>query len=104
MFNITSGSGIQVGGQVSNPDTIIKLNELTLTTGPSSISASKLLTADKSYPISASVSVFQISSSISSTYVKIPLTDVAGKKDLKISAYYDKEPASGGQIRVIVVY
>lgn len=104
MFNITSGSGIQVGGQVSNPDTIIKLNELTLTTGPSSISASKLLTADKSYPISASVSVYQKSSSISSTYVKIPLTDVAGKKDLKISAYYDKEPASGGQIRVIVVY
>ena len=36
-------------------------------------------------------------------YTQIPLSDILGK-DVSITAYYDKLPSSGGQIRVIVVY
>ena len=102
MFNISSGSGIQISGSPSNPDAIVKLIEAKGKV--SSISSSKIIINDKSYPISANVSVYQKGSSIPATYVKIPLTDIIGSTDGSYSVYYDNEPSAGGQIRVIVVY
>lgn len=102
MFNISSGSGIQLSGSPSNPDTIVKLIEAKGKI--SNISSSKIVINDKSYPISANVSVYQKSNSIPATYVKIPFTDIIGETDGEYSVYYDNEPSAGGQIRVIVVY
>lgn len=104
MFNISAGSGIQIGGPLNNPDNIIKIQELSLTTESDTITYSALNHGGRSYPISASASVYQKGEAFSSGYIKIPLTDIIGKDGVRLSAYYDKGPALGGQIRILVAY
>lgn len=101
-FNISQGYGIKIGGNISNPDSISKINQ---TSGKvTNLSASSMTVGNTVYPISPNVSVYEKNSSIPVTYTKIPISDIIGKEDeLTISGFYDKAPSGGGQIRVIVV-
>ncbi len=101
-FSPTAGMGIQIGGNPSNPDTLSKLSEISERI--TSVSASTITTTSRTYPVSGTVSVYQKSSTYSSEYVQIPISDLLDREDYNITAYYDKLPDSGGQVRVIVVY
>ncbi len=102
VLNLSSGQGIMLGGNPNNPDFVSKLTELTEKV--TDITSSHLITPSKSYPISSNVSVYQKRTRYASDYTQIPLSDIIGKDGLQFSAYYDKAPSGGGQIRVIVVY
>ncbi len=102
ILNIETGQGIMIGGNPANPDFVTKLTELSEKV--TNLSSSHLLTASQSYPISSNVSVYQKRTLYSTDYTKIPLSDIINQEGLHYSAYYDKDPAGGGQIRVIVVY
>ncbi|MBO5364107.1 MAG: hypothetical protein J6A56_01405, partial [Clostridia bacterium] len=102
ILNLSTGQGIMLGGNPGNPDFVTKLTELSGKI--TKVTSSHLLTANKSYPISAKVSVYQKRSRYASDYTQIPLSNIVGKEGVQFSAYYDKEPSGGGQIRVIVVY
>ncbi len=99
---ISSGSGIMLGGNFSNPDFISKLTELPEKV--TDITYSHIITKTRSYPISSKVSVYRKHFSFSNEYTQIPLSDIIGEENLNFSAYYDSLPSAGGQIRVIVVY
>lgn len=101
-FNISSGYGIKIGGNIINPDTISKINQ---TSGNiTNLSSSSMTAGGTTYPISPKVSVYEKVSGITTTYTKIPLSDIIGKENqLNILGFYDKDPSGGGQIRIIVV-
>lgn len=101
VLNIPTGSALKISGNASNPDVFSKLTELS---GAVKIdNASSLTVKNTTYPISPTVSVYKKSASLHGDYVRIPISDIIGVGNLNISAYCDKSPASGGQIRVIVV-
>ncbi len=102
ILNISAGQGIMLGGNPANPDFISRLTELSGKI--SGVTSSHLITREENYPISSKVSVYQKRTIYSSDYTQIPLSDIVGKEGLQFSAYYDKSPSGGGQIRVIVVY
>ena len=101
-FNISSGYGIKIGGNVANPDSLSKLSQ---TIGKvTNLSATSMTVNNVTYPISPKVSVYQKTTGITTTYTKIPVSDIIGKEDsLSLSGFYDKAPSGGGQIRIIVV-
>ena len=102
VLNLSTGQGIMLGGNPGNPDFVTKLTELSEKV--TQITSSHLITASTHFPISSHVSVYQKRTRYDSDYTQIPLSDILGKSGLQFSAYYDKSPAAGGQIRVIVVY
>ena len=102
IFNLTAGSGIKIAGNAGNPDSMMKLNELS--SGVTLKNASELTYQNTVYPISSNVSVYKKSSGYQAEYVKIPITDILMEENLHFSAYYDHKPANGGQVRIIVVY
>lgn len=102
VLNVNTGQGIMLGGNPGNPDFVTKLTELSEKV--TQITSSHLITASTHFPISSHVSVYQKRTRYDSDYTQIPLSDILGKSGLQFSAYYDKSPAAGGQIRVIVVY
>ena len=101
IYNISTGAGIKIAGNAGNPDSIGKMEQITeKITG---ISSSSITTTMRTYPISSNVAVYKRDSAYTKEYTQIPLSDILGK-DISITAYYDKLPSSGGQIRVIVAY
>lgn len=102
LLNVSSGSGIKIAGNPSNPDSVSRLTELN--GGIKLTNSGELTYNNTTYPISGNVAVYQRSSSYSTAYVKIPLTDILNKDDITISAYCDNAPSAGGRVRVIVVY
>ncbi len=102
VLNLSAGQGIMIGGSPNNPDFATKLTELSGKV--TQITSSHFITASTSFPISSNVSVYQKRTRYDSDYTQIPLSDIIGKNNLQFSAYYDKAPSGGGQIRVIVVY
>lgn len=54
----------------------------------------------KSYPLSDKVTVYQ--KDFNSNYTVLPLSDVISGS-VRVSVYQDKAPASGGQVRILVV-
>ena len=102
VLNISSGSALKIGGNPSNPSTFSKLSELT--GGVKITTASSLTYKNTSYPISPTVSVYKKTASLNGDYVRIPISDIINNDNLTVSAYMDKLPSLGGQIRVIVVY
>ncbi len=102
LLNASTGSGIQISGNLSNPESVSRMTELS--SGVKLLNASELTCNKTTYPISGNVSVYQRSTSYDVAYVKIPITDILGKENLQISAFCDDAPSSGGMVRVIVVY
>lgn len=102
LLNVPAGSAIKIAGNLSNPDSVSRMTELS--GGVKLVNASELTHNKTTYPISGNVSVYQRSSSYDTAYVKIPITDILDKNDIQISAYCDDTPSSGGMVRVIVVY
>ena len=102
LLNAVSGTAIKISGTPSKPNYVSKLNEVSGRI--TSVTSDKLITSDKSYLLSADVSVYQKNYSLTDTYTKIPVSDIIGKTDLKLSAFYDKAEENGGRIRVIVLY
>ena len=102
IYNVSAGSGIKIGGSTSNPDSIGKMEQISEKI--TSISSSSITTTIRTYPISGNVTVYKKSSVYTKEYTQIPLSDILDNDDMSITAYYDKLPTSGGQIRVIVAY
>lgn len=102
LFNVSAGSGLRLSGNPANPDSVSKLSEVTQKI--SELRADCLITSTESYPISGNVSVYRKSSLYATDYIQIPLSDLLAQEHLSITAYYDKVPSAGGQIRVIVAY
>ncbi len=102
VLNISAGQGIMLSGNPANPDSVTKLTELTEKI--TKLSPSHLITSERTYPVSSDVAVYRKRSIYATDYTKIPLSDILNQEGLHYSAYYDKLPAGGGQIRVIVVY
>lgn len=102
ILNISAGIAIKVSGNPSKPNNMSKLSQVSGKI--TSITADKLITNDKSYLLSDNVTVYQKSYSLTDTYTKIPISDIIGKTNLNLAAFYDKSDTSGGRIRVIVLY
>ena len=102
ILNIGSNIAIKISGNASNPNYVSKLNEVSGKI--KSVTADKVITSSKSYSISPDVAVYQKNYSFTNTYIKIPISDIIGKTDLSMSAFYDKEESSGGKIRIIIIY
>lgn len=64
------------------------------------ISHTTLTAGGKKYPISDSVVVYK--TDLNYNYTVIPLSDIMDNDDYSLTAYYDKNGAAGGQIRIIV--
>lgn len=102
VLNLNTGQGIMFGGNPANPDFVTKLSELYEKV--IKITNSHLICENTSYPISAKVAVYRKRTRYDSDYTMIPLSNIVGRDGIQFSAYYDKSPSGGGQIRVIVVY
>lgn len=102
VYNISTGAGIKIAGNAGNPDSVGKMEQISEKIV--GISSSAITTAMRTYPISSNVTVYKKSSIYTKEYTQIPLSDILDKDDISITAYYDKLPSSGGQIRVIVAY
>lgn len=63
------------------------------------ISNISITAGDKKYPLHDKLKVYK---KISGSYIEIPLSDIVESKEYSVSAYYDKSPEYGGNVRIII--
>lgn len=101
IFTVNTGEAIKLSS-AANPTMMIKLAKLD---GSISVSSADRITQNgTSYKLSSDIQVYEKSDSYSSNYRMIPITDLIGNENYRLTAYYDKSSESGGRVRIIIAY
>lgn len=102
VMSISAGDAVMIAGNIQAPDYMLPIN---LVKGKiTSLSADKLISGNITYKISDKVAVYKLEDAASREYSMIDISDIVGSIDkYTIKAYYDKDSADGGRVRVIVV-
>lgn len=99
MYNVHSGEGVKLSS-ANNPSIMLPLTKLD---GGIKLTNSEYLTCGgKSYELADNVQVYEKEYSSSTIYRMKPISDIINNDSYSLYAYYDKSPASGGRIRIIV--
>ncbi|MBQ3573998.1 MAG: hypothetical protein IJA16_05320, partial [Clostridia bacterium] len=102
VMSVSAGDAVMIAGNVPNIDYMLALNSVK--NKITSISADKLIAGNVTYKISDKVTVYKLENAASREYSMMNISDVVGNIDkYTINAYYDKDSANGGRVRVIVV-
>lgn len=98
-FGVESGQAVKIAG-TSNPTLMLPLTRLE---GKIELTSSDRLTVGGAeYPLAENVQVYEKEYSSSTLYRMLPVSDIVGNESYNLNAFYDKSPASGGRIRIIV--
>ena len=99
MYNVSSGEGVKLSS-ANNPSIMLPLTKLDgnveLTTN------THLTSGGKTYPLADNVQVYEKEYGSTTIYRMKPISEIVGNDSYTLYAYYDKSPASGGRIRIIV--
>ncbi|MEG2380627.1 MAG: S-layer homology domain-containing protein [Oscillospiraceae bacterium] len=99
-YAVSAGDAVKITPNGMAPESIQKILKLD---GKITVTSDLILTNGiENYQISDKVSVYKKKAGNPSTYNIIPLSEVINTTKYDLMAYYDKTPASGGRIRIIV--
>ena len=102
ILSISAGDAVMIAGDAQKPDYMISINPVKNKT--TSITADKLIAGNVTYKISDKVAVYKVEDASMREYSMMDISEIVGNIDkYTIKAYYDKDSADGGRIRVIVV-
>lgn len=98
-YAVSVGQAVKLNVSGNQIDTMIAIPEIT--EGVKSITSTYVETSSKTkYLLSDSVSVYKRTDDYK--YMLIPLSEVINNDNYSYRVYYDKAPASGGRVRIIV--
>lgn len=99
MYNVSSGEGVKLSS-ANNPSIMLPLTKLD---GNVELTTNTYLTSGgKTYPLADNVQVYEKEYGSTTIYRMKPISEIVGNDSYTLYAYYDKSPASGGRIRIIV--
>lgn len=90
---------------IINNGKVSQISPLNLISGQiSDISATNLKAGEKNYLLSDKVTIYEKGQTSGYNYLETPLDDLITNQDnYTIRAYIDKEPVSGGRVRIIII-
>ena len=99
-FMVSTGDAMKIAPNGQKPELMQSLTEIS---GQPVVTSTSTLVADKeTYQISDKVSVYRQTSSYTTAYTLMPISDIVNNENYTLYAYYDKTAEAGGRVRVIV--
>lgn len=98
-YSVTAGQAVKLSG-TTNPSIMVPLSRLE---GTIKLTSPEYITVDgMDYALADNVQVYEKEYSSTTLYRMRPISELIGNDNYNLTAFYDKSPASGGRVRIII--